>query len=189
MRLFQNSHFSFFEDFSKFFRIFLMTSKGPPFKFFLIFCNKLDFQKLETFPLFTILKTLRFLSLRYSADFRRFRLVELAVQRLVVKISDFKAVRSPCLRFLKMNFVSVPPPVNAWTVNDEYEADHFLHYIKTELLNADGFGHIIVYGSSVDAYCCLRVLLNCGVKGVKILFARKKLEPDEPTTFNNPLVS
>ena len=42
---------------------------------FLIFCNKLDFRKAEIVPPFTILKTLRFLSLRYSADFRRSRLV------------------------------------------------------------------------------------------------------------------
>ena len=51
-----------------------MTPKGPP-SFFLIFCNKLDFQKVERVPPCTILKTLRFLSLRYSADFRRSRLV------------------------------------------------------------------------------------------------------------------
>ena len=42
---------------------------------FLIFCNKIDFQKARSVPLFSILKTLRFLSLRYSADFRRSRLV------------------------------------------------------------------------------------------------------------------
>ena len=75
-------------------------------------------------------------------------------------------------------------------MNDEFDADHFLYYIKTTLLNSSGLGgYIIVYGSSVDAYCCLRVLLNCGIRGIKILFARKALEPNEPTSFNNPLVS
>ena len=67
MRLFQNSHFSFF--FSKI----IDNSKGSPFNF-LIFCNKLDFQKPKGSP-FTILKTLRFLSLRYSAEFGHSRLV------------------------------------------------------------------------------------------------------------------
>ena len=38
---------------------------------FSIFCNKLDFQKVRRMPPFTFLKTLRFLSLRYSTDFRR----------------------------------------------------------------------------------------------------------------------
>ena len=42
---------------------------------FLTFCNKLDCQKSQKVSLFTILKILRFLSLRYSADFRRSRLV------------------------------------------------------------------------------------------------------------------
>ena len=75
MRLVQNSHFSFFLQnfFKNVFEFHQMSPKGSP--SFLIFCNKLDFQKVERVPLFTIIKTLRFLSLRYSADFRRFRLV------------------------------------------------------------------------------------------------------------------
>ena len=71
-------------------------SPNGPLSFFLIFCNKLKFQKDQKVPPFTLfdiviffgmiifcqkisffqfLKTLRFLSLRYSADFRRSRLV------------------------------------------------------------------------------------------------------------------
>ena len=46
----------------------------PP-SVFSIFCSKLDFQKARRVPLFTVVKNLRFLSLRYSADFRRSRLV------------------------------------------------------------------------------------------------------------------
>ena len=65
------SFFVFFSNFfSKHFRFFLNVSKGPP-SIFLIFCNKLDFQKVERVLPFTILKTLRFLRLRYSSDFRR----------------------------------------------------------------------------------------------------------------------
>ena len=70
------SKFSFFfskistKKFSNFFK----CLQRPSF-IFLIFCNKLDFRKAEIVPPFTILKTLRFLSLRYSADFRRSRLV------------------------------------------------------------------------------------------------------------------
>ena len=71
MRLFQNSPYSFF--FNKSFD-FYNVSKGSP-SMFLIFCNKLYFQKVERDPPFTILKPLRFLSLRYSSDFSRSRLV------------------------------------------------------------------------------------------------------------------
>ena len=53
-----------------FFENFLMSPKGRSFNF-LIFCNKLDFQKAQRLPPFTILKTFRFLSLGYSANFRR----------------------------------------------------------------------------------------------------------------------
>ena len=52
-----------------------MSPKGRSF-IFLIFCNKLDFQKAQRVPPSTILKTSRFLSLGYGADFRRSRLVQ-----------------------------------------------------------------------------------------------------------------
>ena len=56
------------------FRNFSMSPKGRSF-IFLIFCNKLDFQKAQRVTPSTILKTLRFLSLGYGADFGRSRLV------------------------------------------------------------------------------------------------------------------
>ena len=50
---FQNSHFSFFRKFfQKNFRIFLLSPS-----IFLIFCNRLDFQKAERVPPFRSLKT------------------------------------------------------------------------------------------------------------------------------------
>ena len=51
-----------------------MSQKSPP-SSFLIFCNKLDFRKVERVPPFTILKSLHFLSLRYTPTLRRFGLV------------------------------------------------------------------------------------------------------------------
>ena len=48
VRLFQNSHFSFFRKFfQKNFRIFLLSPS-----IFLIFCNRLDFQKTERVPFY-----------------------------------------------------------------------------------------------------------------------------------------
>ena len=58
----------------RFFEIFQCLRSVAP-SFFLIFCNKLDFQKAQRVPPSTILKTLRFLSFGYGADFRRSRLV------------------------------------------------------------------------------------------------------------------
>ena len=75
-----------------FFKNFLMYQKSPPFEF-LIFCNKIYVDEAQRVPSFTFFGTmplflkekifknffekffLRFLSLRYSADFRRSRLV------------------------------------------------------------------------------------------------------------------
>ena len=73
MRLFQNSHFLFRKFSRKFLKIFFMSPKGPSFNVFDIL-QQTGFEKVER-PPFTILKTLRLLSLRYSADFRRSRLV------------------------------------------------------------------------------------------------------------------
>ena len=72
-----------------FFKNFLMYQKSPPFEF-LIFCNKIYVDEAQRVPPFTFFGTmplflkekifknffLRFLSLRYSADFRRSRLVK-----------------------------------------------------------------------------------------------------------------
>ena len=52
-------------------------SPKSPSSICLIFCYKLNFQKAQRVPLLKISKTFRFLSLRYSADFRRSRLVSL----------------------------------------------------------------------------------------------------------------
>ena len=74
----KNSHVLFFLEnfiiFSKFFDV----SEGSLLHF-LIFCNKLDFQKAQRVPPSTILKTLRFLSLGYGADFTRSRLVCISI--------------------------------------------------------------------------------------------------------------
>ena len=40
----------------------------------------------------------------------------------------------------------------------------------------------------MDMYGCVRMLLNNGVKGDKIILARRELEEGEPTCFNNPQV-
>ena len=69
----QFSFFVFLENFKNTFEIFQCIRKVAP-SFFLIFCNKLDFQKAQRVHTSTILKTLRFLSLGYGADFRRSRL-------------------------------------------------------------------------------------------------------------------
>ena len=51
-----------------------MSPKGPPFHFIDVL-QQTGFEKVKRVTPFTILKTLPLLSLRYSADFRRSRLV------------------------------------------------------------------------------------------------------------------
>ena len=69
----RNSHFSFFSKVKKI-RKFLSQRVRPPFNLFDIL-QQTGFSKSSKGPPFTGLKTLRFLSLRYSADFRRSHLV------------------------------------------------------------------------------------------------------------------
>ena len=64
----------FFRQWATFFRIFFCRQTVPP-SSFLIFCSKLKFQKAQRVPLLQVQKLSAFLSLRYSADFRRSRLV------------------------------------------------------------------------------------------------------------------
>ncbi len=71
-------------------------------------------------------------------------------------------------------------------VNDEYEADHLVYQVKSSLSKSSG--QIIVYGSSVDVYSCIRCIINCGVKGSRIVLARESLGSEEATCLNNPLV-
>ena len=83
MRLFKILIFHFFSEIEKKSKFFL-SSKGPPFNLFDIL-NQTGFSKNPNDPPFTSLKTMRFLSLGYSADFRRSRLVK-SVERLGYRI-------------------------------------------------------------------------------------------------------
>ena len=83
-----------------------MSPKGRSF-IFLIFCNKLDFQKAQRVPPSTILKTLRFLSLGYGADFRRSRLV-LFYSFIQIIIFDHSFIIFQALHVVIDNGVSGP---------------------------------------------------------------------------------
>ena len=82
MRLLTILLFRFLEIFKKFSKFFNVSELF----IFLIFCNKLDFQKAQRVHPSTISKTLRFLSLGYGADFRRSRLVSLFFKPVEVTI-------------------------------------------------------------------------------------------------------
>ena len=123
-----------------FFRIFL-SPKDPP-SVFLIFCNKLDFQKARS-PHFTILKTLRFLSFRYSTDLRRSRLFYLLYfgQFLTVTIVILKFSQKPwfssfaywadILWISLCSIKNIPILLNYFPiVNQNSEQDEFLFKLK-----------------------------------------------------------
>ena len=63
-----------------------MSPKSPP-SFFDIL-HQIGFSKSRTGPPFTILRTLRFLSLRYNADFRRSPLVPMKTRILNYEINS-----------------------------------------------------------------------------------------------------
>ena len=76
----------FFGTVRLFFEI-VSISKGSPFKFFDIL-QQSEVSKSPKGPPFTIFKTLRFLSVRYSADFRRSRLVLYIILCVVSSVLD-----------------------------------------------------------------------------------------------------
>ena len=88
--------FDFFRHCATFFEKFLMPQKSPPFESFLYFATECMLINPKGPPFYNF-KNLRFLSLRYSADFRRSRLVDvtsdlycvlLRKRRRFKKISD-----------------------------------------------------------------------------------------------------
>ena len=85
MRLFRNSHFSFF-------RKFFIISEGSPFQFFDIL-QQTGLSKSWKGPPFTISKPLHFLSFGYSADFRSSRLFNNCIDYFSEK--DFFAKQTP----------------------------------------------------------------------------------------------
>ena len=100
--------FEFFSALCDFFSKFFCRQRVP-LQVFLIFCSKLKFQKAQRVSPSTILKTLHFLSLRYSADFRRSRLVSFkgAITKTVLCLFAVQTMRSSKLK--GFHFVFLPP--------------------------------------------------------------------------------
>ena len=82
-----------------------------------LFSNKLEFQKALRVPLFTILKTSRFLNLRYSADFGRSRLVNF-VHTVFHKVLNYckKTIMTNSFHFLCVFLNST-----TWTKDRKFE--------------------------------------------------------------------
>ena len=64
----------------------LINPKGSPLLHFLALCDIFRKKKIQKFQCFSSKKVLRFLSLRYSADFRRSRLVQLSQDSEIVHL-------------------------------------------------------------------------------------------------------
>lgn len=66
-------------------------------------------------------------------------------------------------------------PNNAFIVNDAYDAAVALYWIEHNLIKpkaAVGNGKVIVYGSSIDVFCCVQVLLDIGLTGNHIVIVQ-----------------
>lgn len=86
---------------------------------------------------------------------------------------------SPDRRYLK------PQPKNLFTVNDEYDAAVALYWLENYFLKANK--KAIVYGCTLDAYCCVQTLIAMGIPGENI----QLVEPPsiyQSTCFNDPKI-
>ncbi|OWF50418.1 cilia- and flagella-associated protein 61-like isoform X2 [Mizuhopecten yessoensis] len=84
---------------------------------------------------------------------------------------------SPDMRYMKAQ------PKNLFLINDEYDAAVALYWIENSLLKSSR--KVVIYGGTLDAYCCVQSLLAMGVTGDRISL----VEPSaayQTTCFNNP---
>ena len=104
--LWDRSNFSIFNLFENLFILWRVL----PSVFFYFFCNRMEFKKAQWVHSFTILKTLRFLSLRYSANFGRFRFVYFLVLSYMwkgtVRSKTVRLQREWCPRVQRANFIT-----------------------------------------------------------------------------------
>ncbi|CAH1791581.1 unnamed protein product [Owenia fusiformis] len=74
------------------------------------------------------------------------------------------------------------PPKNLYIVNDAYDSAVVLYEVENNLLNTEG--KALVYGNSLDAYCCVQTLLTMGVPGERIILVEPPLNY-QTRCFNN----
>ncbi|CAG2250100.1 Cilia- and flagella-associated protein 61 [Mytilus edulis] len=60
------------------------------------------------------------------------------------------------------------PPKNLFTINDAYDAAVSLYWIENYLLKSQR--NLIIYGSTLDAFCCAQTLLTMGVPGREFIW-------------------
>ncbi|XP_076099520.1 cilia- and flagella-associated protein 61-like isoform X2 [Mytilus galloprovincialis] len=77
------------------------------------------------------------------------------------------------------------PPKNLFTINDAYDAAVSLYWIENYLLKSQR--NLIIYGSTLDAFCCAQTLLTMGVPGERIHLVQPPLL-FQATCFNNPAI-
>ncbi|KAK7506894.1 hypothetical protein BaRGS_00001745 [Batillaria attramentaria] len=66
------------------------------------------------------------------------------------------------------------PPRNLYLVNDEYDAAVALY--KAQTLMMRGTAPIIVYGSNLNAYCCIQALMTLGIQGSVIVLVEPPVQ-------------
>ncbi|RVE46983.1 hypothetical protein evm_008367, partial [Chilo suppressalis] len=76
----------------------------------------------------------------------------------------------------EVRFSTETVPTNVFIVNTLAIANKAINYVKTLFLDYISFNKIIVYGSSIHAYCCLAALLEADIPPESIIF----VEPFPP---------
>ncbi|KAL5009389.1 hypothetical protein ScPMuIL_014970, partial [Solemya velum] len=76
-------------------------------------------------------------------------------------------------------------PKNLFVINNFYDAAVALYWIENNLVKAQR--KAVVYGNSLDAYCCVQTLLSMGVAPERVALVEPPLT-FQITCFNNPTV-
>ncbi|KAI5646330.1 cilia- and flagella-associated protein 61 [Phthorimaea operculella] len=81
-------------------------------------------------------------------------------------------------------FLDYDTPENVFLVNNIYDANRALNYIRSFFWRLDDCYNVIVYGADINAYCCITALLDMEVTPDHIIF----IEPFPPDDDSKPRV-
>lgn len=80
---------------------------------------------------------------------------------------------------------SGPVPNNVFVINDCYQAENVFNWLKENLL--DFTRNVLVYGETIDAYCCIQTLLQLELPA-DLVHWLKPPSSNQITVFSDPVV-
>lgn len=83
------------------------------------------------------------------------------------------------------NEYSEPQPKNVFVINDGYQAENALKWLKRCFPKFSG--DVLIYGDTIDAYCCIQTLLQMNIPA-ELIYLLRPPKNDKINAFPDPIV-